>query len=278
MTNMSYYALKERSYDDHIIGAFGGEDKCASTLGDVIRLIEKQPNGEKGVLITNGSVEANVFFIYDVLGELRPVGVYRHEGAWRFCSSSGSNPCCLFDYKRIFAPSSAPVPGKEPKKSLLQPVGTVILPATTESFHSLEWFNMNNSEVKIANVGSSFKKFFGDMEVSPREGVELSIRDLARDANDTEIIAAFGGRGKCITTLSDLRGLLMRQPRGEKGVLLTNANGSANIFYIFNGTAFLRAVVVAWHVRGWCVDVCVLDGGGRWGEAGRVLAPSVASS
>lgn len=74
------FVLTEYAYDNEIVANLGGEEKAETTLGEIWRLLERQANGEEGVLLTNGY--ANIFYVRDVNGVLRAVDVLWRGGGW----------------------------------------------------------------------------------------------------------------------------------------------------------------------------------------------------
>lgn len=60
--------LLEKSLDPAILTALGGEAKVRITLGQFFAAFAKQPNGEKGALLTNGY--PNVGYVSDITGVL----------------------------------------------------------------------------------------------------------------------------------------------------------------------------------------------------------------
>ncbi len=60
---LRFQMLKKWSRSIPIINELGGEEVAESTLSEMFGLIEMQPNGEEGALLTNGY--ANIFFIRD---------------------------------------------------------------------------------------------------------------------------------------------------------------------------------------------------------------------
>ena len=66
--------------DNEIVRDLGGEDKAEVTLTEIWRLIERQANGGEGVLLVNGW--ANIFYVRDVNGVLRAVGVDWRDDGW----------------------------------------------------------------------------------------------------------------------------------------------------------------------------------------------------
>lgn len=72
--------LRKSSVDRPIIEELGGEKKAETTLAEVYALTEQQPNGEDGILLTNGY--ANIFYVRDVSGVLRAVRVHWRGDGW----------------------------------------------------------------------------------------------------------------------------------------------------------------------------------------------------
>ena len=75
------FALTQSAYDSEIIADLGGEEKVEVTLAEIWPLMQRQANGEDGVLLTNGY--ANIFYVRDVNGVLRAVYVYWSDDGWR---------------------------------------------------------------------------------------------------------------------------------------------------------------------------------------------------
>lgn len=80
------FTLTESACDNEIIADLGGEEKAEVTLTEIWRLMERQRNGEEGVLLTN--VWANVFYVRDVNRVLREVSVGWSGGGWRACAGN----------------------------------------------------------------------------------------------------------------------------------------------------------------------------------------------
>lgn len=108
-----------------------------------------------------------------------------------------------------------------------------------------------SAEVKIQVVDTAFVKRFGEMFVGLRNGRARSYYKLRRKARDHEIQAALGGNCEYVSTLDDLWWFMKQQPNGKGDVLL--ADGSSNIFYIFDDSSELCTVIVVWIGSGWCV-------------------------
>lgn len=87
---LRYHKLRKSSVDGPIITELGGEEKSETTLTEMFSLMEKQKNGEDGVLLNNGY--ANIFYIRDQNGVLRAVGVRWFGFGWFVYASSVENP------------------------------------------------------------------------------------------------------------------------------------------------------------------------------------------
>ena len=153
-----------------------------------------------------------------------------------------------------------------------------------------EFFNENNSSVKISYVGDNFKTwFYGKVEVQPNadetepgegpyrtlgeNGADKSVLcyyTLNRRSVDGPIIKELGGEDKVKTTLFHIAALMWKQPDGKQGALLTN--GYANIFYVHDINGVLRAVRVRWYGRGWLVCACSVGFPDGWGAVCRVFS------
>lgn len=77
---LRYHKLRKSSVDRSIIAELGGEVKAETTLSYVFSFIEKQKNGESGVLLNNGY--ANIFYVKDINGVLRMVRVRWDVDGW----------------------------------------------------------------------------------------------------------------------------------------------------------------------------------------------------
>ena len=153
-----------------------------------------------------------------------------------------------------------------------------------------EFFNENNSLVKISYVGDNLKTwFYGKVEVQPNadetepgegpyrtlgeNGADKSVLcyyTLNRSSVDGPIIKELGGEDKVKTTLFHIAALMWKQPDGKQGALLTN--GYANIFYFHYINGVLRAVRVRWYGRGWLVCACSVGFPDGWGAVCRVFS------
>jgi hypothetical protein len=89
-TTLKYGKLSRRSVDDPIITELGGEEKAETTIVELFSLMEKQPNGESGALLTNGY--ANIFYVRDVNKLYRSVYVNWYGDAWNVHAIPVSGP------------------------------------------------------------------------------------------------------------------------------------------------------------------------------------------
>ena len=76
--------------DDEIIRRLGGEEQAETKLTELFSLMEKQPNGESGALLTR---ESNLFYIKDSNGLLRVVLVnYGCSNYWNVNADPVASP------------------------------------------------------------------------------------------------------------------------------------------------------------------------------------------
>mgnify|MGYP001566854747 CR=1 FL=1 len=101
---LRYHTLKQASIDGPIIAELGGEEKSETILTEMFSLMEKQANGEAGVLLTNGY--ANIFYIKDQNGALRAVGVSWGGDGWLVDASSVEGPGWWSGGGRVFSRNS----------------------------------------------------------------------------------------------------------------------------------------------------------------------------
>lgn len=81
---LCYAILTRRSLDGPIIAELG--ERKRTKLSQVFSLIELQPNGKEGALLSNGLV--SVFYVQDFIGEFRTVHVCGSEFGWRVGAAS----------------------------------------------------------------------------------------------------------------------------------------------------------------------------------------------
>jgi hypothetical protein len=98
---LRYHKLVQSSTDGPIITELGGEAKAETTLSEAFSLVEKQGNGEDGVLLNNGY--ASIFYIKDQNGVLRTVLVLWFDVGWRVFASSVEDPFWWGDGDQVFS-------------------------------------------------------------------------------------------------------------------------------------------------------------------------------
>ena len=101
---LRYHKLKKYSVDGPIIAELGGKAKAETTLTEMFSLMEKQANGEDGVLLSNGY--ANIFYIKDSAVVLRTVGVSWIDDSWYVDADSVERPDGWSDGDRVFSRNS----------------------------------------------------------------------------------------------------------------------------------------------------------------------------
>ena len=84
------HKLTKDSLDKLILDELGGEAKAETFLATIYELLEKQPNGKKGDLSTNGY--ANIFYVCDVKGVLWAVSVIWFSYGWYVSALSVQPP------------------------------------------------------------------------------------------------------------------------------------------------------------------------------------------
>ncbi len=149
-------------------------------------------------------------------------------------------------------------------ETLLDPVATMTVPATIERFVAKDRFVVNtgrSATVKISYLTDNFQSWFLDKIEEPIAESTLRSARLRKASVDKSIIAELGGEDAEIT-LTEIFSLIMKQPNGESGELLTN--GYANIFYVRDSAGVLRAVAVGWHGFGWSVFASSIEGPDEW--------------
>ncbi len=101
---LRYHKLRKSSVNGPIITELGGEEKSETTLTEMFSMMEKQKNGEYGVLLNNGY--ANIFYIRDQKGVLRVVRVRCCDDGWGVYASSVEGPVWWGDFDRVFSRNS----------------------------------------------------------------------------------------------------------------------------------------------------------------------------
>ncbi len=89
-TVLRCHKFRQNSVDGPVIAELGGETVSETTLAEMLALLKKQANGQKGALMTSGY--ANIFYVRDQFGILRAVGAYWDDGGWSVYASAVSSP------------------------------------------------------------------------------------------------------------------------------------------------------------------------------------------
>jgi len=158
----------------------------------------------------------------------------------------------------------------EAKTALLEPLGTVVAPATTAPVVIRDLFT-TNTRIKFANTFSEFKGRFFDKTEKPSKAVTYRKYKLLRISPDGPIIAELGGESKVEATFGAAFALLQLQPGGEAGFLQTN--GYANIFYSKDKQKELCAIRIAWTSAGWVVDTISVRDPLAWNGQHEIFCP-----
>ena len=98
---LRYAKLRKASLNTSIIAELGGEEKAETTLSELYLLMEEQKNGKDGPLLTS-TYWWNIFYIKDVQGELRSVGVNWCSGGWDVGSVSVGSQSSWADVDQVF--------------------------------------------------------------------------------------------------------------------------------------------------------------------------------
>ena len=168
--------------------------------------------------------------------------------------------------------SKAVVP--KPVPPLLEPIGTVAIPALAGRFRTREKFVLNYGPkvkpgVRIAYLGDNFEEWFLPMVEQPTAEAVVNYSRLTRSELDRSILTSLGNRPDLAIFLRQIYWLLGEQSNGEPGTLLND--GRANIFY---ASGLTRVVHVRWHsgYGGWCVRAGSVTYQSGWGGGDRVFS------
>jgi len=170
---------------------------------------------------------------------------------------------------------SAPIePKPQPKPTnLLEHIATVDIPEITDPFVVNDHIR---DEQTVGGVkwwlGSNFLRHFSGTTLPACSAGTLNIHKLAKASVDTPVIAELGGESVAETSLAQLYWMIMQQPSGEQGNLLTN--GYANIFYIRDAKGTLWAVSAGWNSddRCWRVEAYSVTNPLTWGAGSQVVS------
>ncbi|OHA63737.1 MAG: hypothetical protein A3J30_01285 [Candidatus Wildermuthbacteria bacterium RIFCSPLOWO2_02_FULL_47_9c] len=101
-TELRIAKLTKSSVDGPILEELG---ECAeTTLSQIHALLAQQPNGEQGLLLTNGL--ANIFYCLDIEGTLRAVRVHWGGNGWYVDADSVEDPFRWSAGSRVFSRNS----------------------------------------------------------------------------------------------------------------------------------------------------------------------------
>ena len=103
-TTLRYHRLRKDLYDKEILTNLGGKNKAETMLAEMFGLMEMQPNGESGTLLTNGY--ANIFYIKDVNGVLWAVSCYWDDDGWYVNALSVESPSRWRGGNQVFSRNS----------------------------------------------------------------------------------------------------------------------------------------------------------------------------
>jgi hypothetical protein len=96
------YKLLQISADGPIIAELGGEGKVEGTFAAAFALLQRQPNGEAGILQTNGY--ANIFYVKDKKGALCAIRIGWTSEGWVVDAISVQDPLAWNGKHEIFCP------------------------------------------------------------------------------------------------------------------------------------------------------------------------------
>jgi hypothetical protein len=153
---------------------------------------------------------------------------------------------------------------------LLQPLETVVIPATTSPLVLRDFFTKSASVI-FATVYAEFKDRFFDKTEIPAGEMTYRKYKLLRIAPDGPIIAELGGEGKVKGPVTAALAILQRQGRGEAGILQTN--GYANIFYANDKKGVLCAIRIGWAENGWVIDAIPAHDPLAWNGQHQIFCP-----
>lgn len=162
------------------------------------------------------------------------------------------------------------------RESVLEFVGTVSIPATSEEFVVQQNFTVQDGYCDRISLTGWFKDWFFSKTEEPIVQKTLCYYDIRKSANDNRIIAELG-EDKAEISLTEIYLLIERQKSRENGPLLTD--GHKNVFYVRDSHGVLRSVLVWWSSypseHWWWVCGCSLiadDSGVEWVEANRIFS------
>jgi len=158
----------------------------------------------------------------------------------------------------------------DPKRALLEPLATAVVPASTAPVVIRDCFTKNTT-VRLSTIFAEFKNRFFDKTEKPMAEMTYRKYKLLRISADGPIIAELGGEAKVEGPFTGPFALLQRQAKGEAGFLQTN--GYANIFYVRDKKGALCAIRIGWASDGWVVDAISVEDPLAWNGQHEIFCP-----
>jgi len=158
----------------------------------------------------------------------------------------------------------------DPKRALLEPLATAVVPASTAPVVIRDCFTKNTT-VRLSTIFAEFKNRFFDKTEKPMAEMTYRKYKLLRISPDGPVIAELGGETKAEGSVAAVCALLERQGNGGAGFLQTN--GYANIFYAKDKRGVLCAIRVGWADTGWVIDAIPANDPLAWNGKHQVFSP-----
>ncbi len=114
---LRFYTPIRHLDDISVITQLGGEAKVETSLLEIFACLEKQPDGEEGVLLVNrfdkqgwlanpSRLMRNVFYVRDYAGFLRTVNIGYYKDGWHFTAQGFADTLGFGEGDRIFIRAS----------------------------------------------------------------------------------------------------------------------------------------------------------------------------
>lgn len=158
-------------------------------------------------------------------------------------------------------------------------VGCVRVHDVSTTFVAVDNFVENtsdNTKVKIGEESSLFGARFlargGKVESVVAQTVLYCYKLLMGKFCPTtsDILAAIGDEAHAETALADIYALLVKQPNGEDGILLSKPH-AFNLFFVRDIVGVLKVIIVCWWCEGWRITVGSVDGPNGYGRGHQVF-------
>jgi hypothetical protein len=154
-------------------------------------------------------------------------------------------------------------------------VGTVTQKASVGDFRAQTFFVLNDKDnglPRISSMDDNFVNLFGKKIERPIPDATLHRYKCLERMDDLTVIAAFGGKEKIETSLTELFCLLVAQKNGEDGDLLID--GSSNGFYVKTIKGGMEGISVSWEDGGWNIGFGLMEEGCEWDPGTQVFSPN----